>query len=227
MKRIVTSGIVLGRLNFGEADRIITIITPDQGKLRLMAKGVRRQKSKMAGGIELLSINDITFIPGRKDIGTLVSSRLTTHFGDIVKNLDRTTLAYEILKKTNDATEDECESAFYDTAQAALEALNQNVLHRESIECWFLLQLLKLAGHEPNAYTTPSGQKLESGQQFSFDAEAMAFVQSESGTFADQHIKALRLLLNQPLEKLANIQNLDQLCRQLLPLLRNLHAQQT
>ncbi|MEJ0073760.1 MAG: DNA repair protein RecO [Candidatus Saccharibacteria bacterium] len=85
----VTTGIVLTRVDYGEADRIITLITPDQGKLRLMAKGVRRIKSKLAGGIELFSVSNITFIRGRGDIGTLVSSRVLTHYGRIVSDLDR------------------------------------------------------------------------------------------------------------------------------------------
>lgn len=63
---IVTSGIVLNRINFGEADRILTVITPDQGKLSLIAKGVRKEKSKLAGGIELFSVSNISFIPPKK-----------------------------------------------------------------------------------------------------------------------------------------------------------------
>jgi len=84
VNQIVTTAIVLSRLNYGEADRIITVITPDNGKLRLMAKGVRRVKSKLAGGIELFIVSSLTFIKGKGDIGTLVSSRLQTHFSSIV-----------------------------------------------------------------------------------------------------------------------------------------------
>jgi len=51
MKRINTHGIVLARTDFGEADRILTFLTPDNGKVKAIAKGVRKQKSKMAGGI--------------------------------------------------------------------------------------------------------------------------------------------------------------------------------
>ncbi|MCA9330182.1 DNA repair protein RecO, partial [Candidatus Saccharibacteria bacterium] len=62
MKQIVTVGIVLARINYGEADRIVTILTPDHGKIRLLARGVRKIKSRLAGGIELFSINDLTYI---------------------------------------------------------------------------------------------------------------------------------------------------------------------
>ena len=45
-------GIVLRRLDLGEADRIITIFTSERGKLRIVAKGSRRPSSKMAGHLE-------------------------------------------------------------------------------------------------------------------------------------------------------------------------------
>ena len=47
-----TQAIVLRRTNFGEADRILTLLTP-LGQRGAMARGVRREKSKLAGGIEL------------------------------------------------------------------------------------------------------------------------------------------------------------------------------
>ena len=41
MKQLVSQAVVLSRTDYGEADRILTLLTPDQGKLRLLAKGVR------------------------------------------------------------------------------------------------------------------------------------------------------------------------------------------
>src|SRR4051812_43718179 len=98
MKQILTSGIVLKRTNYGEADRIITFLTPDHGKIRLIAKGVRRVKSKLAGGIELFSVSHLTYIEGKREIGTLISTRLEKHYGDIVKDIDRVQLGYELIK---------------------------------------------------------------------------------------------------------------------------------
>lgn len=47
-----TRAIVLRRTNYGETDRILNLLTPE-GKKSVLAKGVRREKSKLAGGIEL------------------------------------------------------------------------------------------------------------------------------------------------------------------------------
>src|SRR5215467_6436426 len=103
MNQLNTSSIILARTDFGEADRILTLLTPDYGKLRLMAKGVRRVKSKLAGGIELFSVSDISLMRGRGDIGTLVSSRLVVHYRHIVEDIDRTMLGYELTRQLNRA----------------------------------------------------------------------------------------------------------------------------
>ena len=73
-----TEAIVLRRTNYGEADRILKLITP-LGQRSAMAKAVRREKSKLAGGIELFAISDVTIQTGKGDLGVLTSARLI-HF---------------------------------------------------------------------------------------------------------------------------------------------------
>ena len=50
-----TEAVVLSRYNIGEADRILTVFTPNRGKLRLVAKGIRRTQSHTAGHVELFT----------------------------------------------------------------------------------------------------------------------------------------------------------------------------
>ena len=50
-----TEGVVIRQIPLGEADRILTLYTPDMGKIRAVAKGVRRTKSKLGGHLELLT----------------------------------------------------------------------------------------------------------------------------------------------------------------------------
>lgn len=195
MKHEQTNGIVLRRINYGEADRIITILTDSHGKITVMARGVRKEKSKLAGGIELFSVSQISFIPGRRDMGTLVSSRLQTHYKNIVKDIGRTNLAFELIKQTDKVTEANCEPAYFELLEQALTALNDNTLAAELIEAWFTMRLLKLMGHEPNLTTDHKGQKLQAGQAYNFDYEHMAFLAHQKGKYTDKHIKFLRLML--------------------------------
>ncbi len=193
MNQLVTKAIVLNRTDYGEADRILTLLTPDYGKLTLMAKGVRRVKSKLAGGIELFSVSEITFIKGRGEVGTLVSTRLGKHYEHIVGDLDRTMLAYELMKQLNKVTESEVEADYFDLLRDALEALDDFSVSLTLIRFWFSAQLLRLSGQGPNLQTDENGQTLSSEQQYTFDFEHMGFMAAPRGMFDANHIKFLRL----------------------------------
>jgi len=219
VKQLRTTGIVLSRTDFGEADRILTMLTPDYGKLRLMAKGVRRAKSKLAGGIELFSVSDITFIEGRGEIGTLISTRLKRHYGGIVKDLHRVQLGYELIKILNRATEDEPEPEYFDLLEQAFVALDDVEIDTGLAQLWFQAQLLKLAGHAPNLSSDTGGQKLAADQAYNFDTDAMAFAPHPQGPYKAGHIKFLRLVFsdNNP-EGLSRVEGHDNLAANLLPL---------
>lgn len=212
MKQLVTSAIILGRTDYGEADRIITLLTPDYGKLTLLAKGVRRVKSKLAGGIELFSVSEITFIKGRGAVGTLVSTRLVKHYDRIVTNLDRTMLGYELIKKLNKATEDEPEEEYFDLMRAAFEALNDPDLDATLIALWFSMQLLRLGGYTPNLQTDTEGARLDAAGTYIFSFDNSAFTPRSDGQFTAKHIKFLRLgFEGHPPRALAQIQGVKQL----------------
>lgn len=193
MNQVVASGIVLRRTNYGEADRIITVLTLNEGKIRLMAKGVRRIKSKLAGGIELFSISDLTYIPGRSDLHRLVSSRLKTNFSNIVTNLDRTMLGYELLKRIDRATEDATDADYYVLMVNTLQALDGDT-NLALLELWFDAQLVRIAGHQPNLLTDATGKKLLPDTNYNFDFDNMTFVATQQGSFRPAHIKFLRLV---------------------------------
>ena len=58
--------IVLKRTDVGEADRIITLYTPHHGKLRAIAKGVRKTTSRLAGHLELFTSAHVQLARGRE-----------------------------------------------------------------------------------------------------------------------------------------------------------------
>lgn len=196
MNSLQTRGIILSRTDYGEADRIITVLTPGHGKLRLMARGVRKPKSKLAGGIELFSISDLTFIRGKGEIGTLISSRLSKHYGRIVQDIERVQLGYELIRLLNRATEDEPEPEYFELLENTLHALDNPNISLGLIRAWFSAQLLRLAGHSPNLHTDTDDKKLEPDTDYNFDIEAMAFTPQDRGGFTAAHIKTLRLLFS-------------------------------
>ena len=64
-RRYVTDGIVLSRFDLGEADRVLTMITPEHGKIRVIAKGVRRPTSRLGGSLEPFAELNVGLARGR------------------------------------------------------------------------------------------------------------------------------------------------------------------
>jgi DNA repair protein RecO (recombination protein O) len=61
----VTDAIVLSRFDYGEADRIMTLFTPEHGKFKAIAKGVRRTTSRLGGSLEPLAELRVALARGR------------------------------------------------------------------------------------------------------------------------------------------------------------------
>src|SRR6478672_4372919 len=73
-RRYVTDAIVLSRFDFGEADRILTLITPAGGKIKAIAKGIRRPTSRLGGSLEPFAELTVLLARGRTfDVVTQVS----------------------------------------------------------------------------------------------------------------------------------------------------------
>src|SRR6266576_1613668 len=64
-RRYTNEAIVLSRFDYGEADRILTLITPGGGKLKAIAQGIRRQKSRLGGSLEPFAELQVSLARGR------------------------------------------------------------------------------------------------------------------------------------------------------------------
>ncbi len=227
MQQLKSKAIVLSRTNFGEADRIITIITPNAGKLRLMARGVRVLKSKLAGGIELFSISDISYIRGRSELHTLTSARLESNFAQILTDIERVQFGYELLKIINHVTEDETEPAYFELIAVTLTGLNDLDVPLSATRLWFYCHLLALSGHQPNLSGDSSGQALAQGQNFNFDLSSMSFYARADGSYGPEQIKFLRLAFSTTSPKvLSRVLQADALSQQLIGLVKLLYEHQ-
>ena len=73
-RRYTTEAIVLTRFDLGEADRVMTLITPAGGKLKAIAKGIRRPTSRLGGSLEPFAELTLSMARGRTfDVVTQVS----------------------------------------------------------------------------------------------------------------------------------------------------------
>lgn len=211
MKPLRTPAIVLRRTNYGEADRILQLLTPHNGKISAIAKGVRREKSKLAGGVELLAISDVSLVAGKGDMWTLTGARMDTFFTHILADYDRMQFAYTAIRKVAQAADQVDDEAFYELLRATLESLNDLEIHIDIAVSWFWLQLAILQGQGLNLSTDVNGMKLVEDQNYRFDTDQMAFSFHENGEFTTEHIKFLRLLSAQKPAVAANVSGATQL----------------
>jgi len=217
MNTVVDQAIVLKRLEYGEADRILTVLTKNNGKLSVIAKGARRPKSKLAGGIEIFCVNSISYINSKNDLKTLASAQVAEHFSRLVTDLALSTAAYDVLKFTHQYTEIVCEDDYYSVCVDALRSL-QLGLDPNLVTVWFGVCMLQISGHGISLQNDATGTVLRVADTFSFDYSDMAFRVDPNGAFTAQHVKLLRLCGQVHLQNLALVQNVQQLAADLKPI---------
>ena len=200
---IKTLAIVLRRTNYGEADRILNLITP-MGKISAMAKGVRRAKSKLAGGIEMFTLSELQVHQGRGDLGIVTSARMVEHYGEILQDYERMTLAGEILKKVSKAAEHTDSPEWFEITRQTLREIN-NGTNVSSVEAWFLLNRLRVSGEEVNLYRDAEGDKLVEGANYDWDIYEKTFTKNENGKYGTDEIKLLRLMTKSDLKVIKRI----------------------
>lgn len=190
-----TEAIILRRTNYGEADRILSVLTPERGKISVIAKGVRRPKSKMAGGLELFSICDLTTVEGKGGLAIVTGAQIKQYFGEILHDYDRTQLAYDVIKQVNKATESVTSAEFYNLLKSSLISLGDLKINQNLIEVWFRVNLDSLLGEGLNLETDSNGEALVPDQNYNYDFAGRAFAKAEKGQYSGDHIKFLRLTL--------------------------------
>ncbi|MBR5046264.1 DNA repair protein RecO [Candidatus Saccharibacteria bacterium] len=205
---IRTKAYVLRRTNYGEADRILNLITPE-GKMSAIAKGVRKPKSKLAGGVEMFSLVEVNLHRGRGDLMTVTGARMLDYYGKIITNYELLEAATMVLKKINIAAEAVETPEYFTIVDAVLKGLNEGV-DSGLAESWFLLNLLKASGEEVNLYRDERGEKLDASRRYNYLAQESAFAESERGEFGAEEIKLLRLMLTSNLAVVARVKNVEQ-----------------
>lgn len=208
---ITTDAIVLSRINYAEADRILQILTPSYGKIGAIARAVRREKSKLASGIELLAVCKLTLHQGRGELAIVTSARLETFFSNILSDYDRLQFAYYVLKDISKSAEQMAEPAFYYLALTSLRSLDDQQIDLAVIDVWYRLQMAILLGVGINLETDQNGMKLVEGARYRFDTDEMSFVYDDKGSFTSDHIKLLRVMSAQNPAVITHVKNYQDL----------------
>ena len=222
MNSFRTEAIIMHRTNYGEADRILALLTPAHGKLSAIAKGVRRPKSKLAGGLELFATCELTIMQGRGDMGVITSARMQKFYGHILSSYDRLSLAYDMLRRINKATETVAEEDFYYVLRDGFVYANEPTINIKLVELWFRLRLASLLGRGLNSLRTAEGELLQEEGRYNYDFQENGFTSHAAGQFGAAHIKLLRLAQLKNPAILRQVSGLDDIMDDCLWLARSL-----
>ena len=141
-------GIVLRTHKLGEADRIVSVLTRNHGKVRAVAKGVRRTKSRFGARMEPTMHLQLLFYEGRGDLHIVTQAETIDHFRAVRDDLDRLTRAVSMLEAADQLSlEGESNPALYQMLLGALRALAGH--SGPLVVPGFFLKVLALEGFRP------------------------------------------------------------------------------
>src|ERR1051326_7826766 len=98
-------GIVLRTMKLGEADRIVTVLTQGTGKIRAVAKGIRKTRSKFGARLEPFTHVDLLLYKGR-ELDIVTQAEIITSFRAIRDDYTRFAAGEMILEGADRATDD-------------------------------------------------------------------------------------------------------------------------
>jgi DNA repair protein RecO (recombination protein O) len=147
-KNYSTEAVVLSRKTYGEADRLITVFTQDQGKMTLLAKGVRRPKSRKRGSLEVFSRVKCSIV-NTKSIPLLTEAEVINSFQEIKHDLTKVAVAYSFMETIIKTTrEDEENKILYKTLIEYLDRLGKEDKLKD-LRYQFIQDVLVLLGFWP------------------------------------------------------------------------------
>jgi DNA repair protein RecO (recombination protein O) len=213
------STIVLGKKEVGETDRLYTLYTKEQGKVRVMAKGVRKPEAKLAGQLENLT-RALVIINKTKGIGRVTSAVAENSFIFLRNDYDRllsVSQSLAILEKFVDMEEPDV--ALFGLAENYLTLANQLAEEEKTervrlLSQIFLFQLFSHLGYHIETHTSvQSGVKLKAGERHFFSPRAggvlneeEARLYKESFLIQENTIKLMRLFSTNNLEPCMKLQ---------------------
>jgi len=162
--------VVLRTMRLGEADRIVALLTRDHGKVRAVAKGIRRTTSKFGGRLEPMSHAAVLCWRGR-ELDIVNQAEVLDSFRQVREDLNRVTKAFTVLEVADQlAQEHHPTPDLYQMVVGALRALEQD--DSPLLVPGFLLKALVLEGSAP---------MVEACASCGFEGELVAFDLAHGG----------------------------------------------
>ena len=142
-------GIVLGSFKLGEADKILTILTQEEGKVRAVAKGVRRTKSRFGARLEPFTHVDLMLYRGR-NLDTVTQAEIIQPFRRLREDFGLFSAGEAMLEAADKVAEEhERNVRLFLLLRKGLQALDGSPADPAAVTESYLLKLLALSGFGP------------------------------------------------------------------------------
>ncbi|MBP8640971.1 MAG: DNA repair protein RecO [Oscillospiraceae bacterium] len=150
-----TKALVLREVKYKEADKILTVLTEDEGKLTVSARGVMRRGSKIAAACQLLTFSEMTLFENRGKwyIDEAQTAEQFLGLREDIARLALGTYFAELLEAVSD--EDSPNPEVLRLGLNSLYALSSGLYSPEHIKAVFELRLICLSGYEPSLDCCP------------------------------------------------------------------------
>lgn len=150
MSLLRDDGVVLRTYRLGEADRIVVVLTQHHGKVRAVAKGVRRTASRFGARLEPLSHVALLVWQGRGDLDTVNQAQVIDHFRHVREDLDRVQAGMAMLEAADQISQEQhADPQLYRMLVGALSTLDDPGRPAALILPAFFLKVLALDGATP------------------------------------------------------------------------------
>lgn len=161
-----TEAVVLRRMDLGEADRLLTLFTPSEGKVRAIAKGVRRPGSRKAGHLELFTRCRLLLARGR-ELDIITQAEAVDLFPTLASDLERLAVAAHLVELMDRFTvEDGGAESLYELLLKALRHLDAGA-DLASLSRYYEVRLLEQVGFRPELFhCVECHREIEAEDQF-------------------------------------------------------------
>jgi DNA repair protein RecO (recombination protein O) len=221
-----TQGIIIKKRKFGEADRLLTIFTADYGKVRAIAKGAMRPKSKLGGNVELLTHSKLMLAKGR-NLDIVTQAQMIDNFLPIRDSLELMSCGFYLSELVDTFTEESVEDReMFDLFLNTLRELSE-AREGERILRYFELQLLSHLGYRPQLLKCSNCSK-ELQPEINYYSPAQGgllcrecgYPDMGAKTISVNALKVLRLWLRSDFETARRVKLTPELTREIKHLMR-------
>ena len=146
---LTTRGLVLREAKYKESDKILTILTAEEGKITAKARGVARTRSKLSAATQLYGYSEFTLF-GNRGMWTVNEAESIEAFRPLREDIKRLALAGYICELLEAVSDEDCpEPEMLQLGLNSLYALANKLATRDVVKAVFELRLMCIAGYRP------------------------------------------------------------------------------